>query len=95
MVHCILPIWSGSSFKYNVYDFIKFPITGGSLEPKVTSLESLQACCEFLWSSAGLLFCFVLFCFLVCNFFCFLFVFFFSYTVSVGCAINSRWKRFN
>lgn len=60
MVHCILPIWTGSCFKYNLYDFIKFPITGGSLELKVTSLESLQACCEFLWSSAGLLFCFVL-----------------------------------
>lgn len=26
---------------------------GGSLEPNITSLESLQACCEFLWSSAG------------------------------------------
>ena len=91
MVHCILPIWTWSCFKYNVYDFIKFPITGGSLEPKVTSLESLQACCEFLWSSAGLLFCFVLFCFA----FWFVIFFFFSYTVSVGCAINSRWKRFN
>lgn len=75
MVHCILPIWTWSCFKYNVYDFIKFPITGGSLEPKVTSLESLQACCEFLWSSAGLLFFFVLFCFLVCNFLVFLFFF--------------------
>ncbi|KAJ7374566.1 Ankyrin repeat domain-containing protein 27 [Desmophyllum pertusum] len=26
---------------------------GGSLEPAVTSLESLQACCDFLWNSAG------------------------------------------
>ena len=78
-------------------DFIKFPITGGSLEPKVTSLESLQACCEFLWSSAGLLFCFVLFCFAFwfVIFFVFFVFLFFSYTVSVGCAINSRWKRFN
>ena len=60
-------------------DFIKFPITGGSLEPKVTSLESLQACCEFLWSSAGLpfLFCFA-FWFVI--FFVFLF-FFFSVTL--------------
>ena len=29
--------------------------TGGSLEPVVTSLESLQGCYDFLWNSAGLL----------------------------------------
>ncbi|XP_078364942.1 ankyrin repeat domain-containing protein 27-like isoform X2 [Oculina patagonica] len=32
------------------------PLEGGigeSLEPAVTSLESLQACCDFLWNSAG------------------------------------------
>ena len=75
MVHCILPIWTGSCFKYNVYDFIKFPITGGSPEPKVTSLESLQACCEFLWSSAGLFFLFC-FAFWFVIFFVFLFFFF-------------------
>ena len=80
MVHCIMPIWTGSCFKYNVYDFIKFPITGGSLEPKVTSLESLQACCEFLWSSAGLLFCFVLFCFAFWFVIFFVFFYFFFST---------------
>ena len=28
--------------------------TGGSLEPAVASLESLQGCYDFLWNSAGL-----------------------------------------
>ena len=31
-----------------------FCFTGGSLEPAVTSLESLQGCYDFLWNSAGL-----------------------------------------
>ena len=33
-----------------------FYLTGGSLEPAVTSLDTLKACCEFLWNSAGLMF---------------------------------------
>ena len=30
-------------------------LAGGSLEPAVTSLDTLKACCEFLWNSAGLM----------------------------------------
>ena len=29
-------------------------LSGGSLEPAVTSLETLQACCNFLWNNSGM-----------------------------------------
>ena len=31
-----------------------YSLSGGSLEPAVTSLETLQACCNFLWNNSGM-----------------------------------------
>ena len=33
---------------------IFYSLSGGSLEPAVTSLETLQACCNFLWNNSGM-----------------------------------------
>lgn len=39
----------------NLHNTLLCCIPGGSLEPAVTSLESLQGCYDFLWNSAGLM----------------------------------------
>ena len=38
-------------------------LSGGSLEPAVTSLETLQACCNFLWNNSGMSIIIVIFSF--------------------------------
>lgn len=39
----------------NLHNSLLCYVPGGSLEPAVTSLESLQGCYDFLWNSAGLM----------------------------------------